>query len=231
MTHPKLDAIHDLLRQGLSNAAIGKQLHVERQTVGRIRHELGIPLLPAQPLTVEEKWRQRVREADGGHLEWTGERSTSGNVPVMRHSGSTYTAARLGFRIQHGHDPAGYAKPRCGVQHCVAPSHQDDTGANRPARQHHARYASPEAKLAALTEPVDGGHVRWTGPMDGPHPLLKHDGRRWPVSTLAFRQRYGREPIGTVRVGCDFPGCLAGAHLDDTPARAAHRAAYAALGL
>lgn len=231
MSHPKTEAVAELLAAGLTNTAIGRQLHMERQTVGQIRHELGIPQVPAQPLTVEEKWRARTCPVDGGHLEWTGERATESGTPVMRHSGETYTAARIAFRIDHGTDPAGYAKPGCGYLGCVAPAHQDDTGQNRPARQHRARYASPEAKLAALTEPTSDGHLRWTGPTDGPHPFLKHNGRRWPVLTLAFRARYGREPVGTVRAGCDYPGCLLGDHLDDTQARRAHRAAYAAIGL
>ncbi|MFJ2780252.1 hypothetical protein [Kitasatospora sp. NPDC087315] len=93
------------------------------------------------------------------------------------------------------------------------------------------RYPSPEAKLAALTQPIVGGHLEWTGPTSDGHPLLKHAGRKWPPVTIAFRTHYGRDPIGTVRPGCGVPHCLAGAHLDDTPTRVAHRAAYAALGL
>lgn len=230
MSHPQTEAVKTLLTAGHSDTAIATQLAVDRHAVGNIRRQLGIPPVPAQRLTVEEKWAQRTRPADGGHLDWTGERASSG-TPVMRHSGETYTAARIAYRIEHGTDPAGYAKPNCGRPRCVAPAHQADTGQNRPARQHLARYDCPEAKLAALTEPTDDGHLRWTGPVDGRHPLLKHDGRRWPVLTLAFRVRYGREPVGTVAVGCDFPGCLLGDHLDDTRARRAHRAAYAALGL
>lgn len=224
MSHPKTEAIRTLLAAGLTNTAIATQLRTERQTVGRIRRELGIPLVPQQPLTVEEKWQQLARPVDGGHMEWTGETSTSSSrTPVMRHSGATYTAARIAYRIQHGTDPAGYAKPDCGVEHCVTPAHQTDTGQSRAARQHRARYASPEAKLAALTEEVDGGHLRWTGPLDGHHPLLKHNGRRWPVLTLAFRATYGREPHGTVRSDCDYPHCLLGEHLSDKESRAARR--------
>ena len=39
MTHPKTDAIQALLEDGLSNAEVGRRLHVERQLVGRLRHE------------------------------------------------------------------------------------------------------------------------------------------------------------------------------------------------
>lgn len=100
-----------------------------------------------------------------------------------------------------------------------------------PPTQPWTRYPTPEAKFNALTEPLDGGHVRWTGPMDGPHALFKHAGQRMRPLTYAFRLHHGREPQGTVRPGCGMSHCLAGAHLDDTPARRAHRAAYAVLGL
>ncbi|MFF2612673.1 hypothetical protein [Kitasatospora sp. NPDC058046] len=94
-----------------------------------------------------------------------------------------------------------------------------------------ARYSSVEAKLAALVRPVGEEHLEWAGPISDGYPRLKYGGRTWPVSTIAFRLHYGRDPRGTVRSGCGHPHCLAGAHLDDTPARIAHRAAYAALGL
>ncbi|MFB7617806.1 hypothetical protein [Kitasatospora sp. NPDC056181] len=229
--HPtKLPEAEALLRAGHSNGSVARQLHVDKSDVARLRDVLGLPAVPAQPLTVEEKWRQRTRPAGGGHLEWTGEHTTAG-ARVMRHSGRGYSAHRIAFRIRHGQDPAGYAKAGCGRAECVAPDHQVDTADYRVHRTTPAHYASPEAKLAALTEPAADGHVRWTGPMNGRHPLLKHGGRRWPVLTLAFRQHYGRDPIGTVMPGCDLPDCVAGAHLDDNPARARLRTALAALGL
>ncbi|MFF1792641.1 hypothetical protein ACFVXQ_00110 [Kitasatospora sp. NPDC058263] len=224
----------ELATAGRSTSSIATELHMDRRAVRQLRAEAGIPALPGgtpQPLTVEEKWQARTQPLDGGHLGWTGETATGSGTPVMRHSGTTYTAGRIAYRIQHGQDPAGYARPGCGQPGCVAPDHQVDTGATRPARQHRARYPSPEAKLNALSAPTEGGHQRWTGPMDGQHPLLKHGGRRYSVLALAFRQHHGRDPIGTVRVGCDLPGCVAGAHLDDAPARARLRTALAAIGL
>ncbi|MDH6116866.1 hypothetical protein ABH930_000285 [Kitasatospora sp. GAS204A] len=230
MPHPKLHQIRRLIDAGLTNTAIGQQLHVERQTVGRIRHELGLPLVPRQPLTVEEKWRQRTRELPGGHLEWTGDTSTGRGVPVLRHSGQTYTAGRVAFRIQHGADPTGHAKPDCGVRYCVAPAHQYDTAARQPVREPLVRYNSAEAKLAALTEATPDGHLAWAGPTtaDG-RQILTHGGVNHTAARVAFRARWGREPIGVVLPSCEYPRCLLGEHLDDTKARNAYRAMFSAV--
>ncbi|BFP50114.1 hypothetical protein KCMC57_64820 (plasmid) [Kitasatospora sp. CMC57] len=218
MTHHLTDPIRALLTAGLTNTAISAKLHIDRATVARLRREAGVPDVPRRPSTLEESWRQRTRPTDGGHMEWTGA-TVSGGHPVMRYAGTTYSATRVAYRIQHGQDPAGYAKPNCGRRHCVAPAHQTDTGQTRTAHQHRVRYASPEAKLAALTEPTADGHLRWTGPTDGDHPLLKHAGRRWPVLSLAFEQTHGRKPSGSVSVDCTHPHCLLGEHLSDKASR------------
>lgn len=92
-------------------------------------------------------------------------------------------------------------------------------------------YLTPEDKFAALTEATEDGHIRWTGPRAVHQMILVHRGTRWSPMRLAFRLHYGREPIGLVLPSCGTTGCLLGAHLDDGPARARLRAAYAALGL
>ncbi|MFJ5923876.1 hypothetical protein ACIQF6_14885 [Kitasatospora sp. NPDC092948] len=119
----------ELATAGRSTASIANELHMDRRQVRQIRADANIPSLPAgriQTLTVEEKWQQRVRELPDGHLEWTGERQHTSGTPVMRHSGQTYTAARIAYRIKHGTDPIGYATPGCGTRHCIAPDHIDD---------------------------------------------------------------------------------------------------------
>lgn len=115
-----------LLNDGLSNTAIARQLHCDRHRVGDIRHELDIPNLPKQPLTLEEKWASHTRPADGGHLEWTGERQSISGTPVMRYREKPYGPAAIAFRIQHGREPKGYVYADCGMKHCVAPAHVDD---------------------------------------------------------------------------------------------------------
>lgn len=229
----KHQRVRELAALGQSTAAIARELGMDRRSVRDIRTAAGIPSLPGggvQPLTVEQKWAQRTRELPGGHLEWTGETSTGRGVPVMRHSGATYTAGRIAFRIQHGADPVGQAKPDCGVQHCVAPAHQYDTATRQPAHQPRVQYESAEAKLAALTEQVDGGHLRWTGPVtaDG-RQLLSFGAGHDSAARVAFRARWRRDPVGVVLPACDYPHCLHGDHLDDTQAREAYRVMFAGL--
>jgi hypothetical protein len=122
----KRDRALALLAEGLTNTEIGRRLGMERQTVGRIRRAAGIPDVPRQPLTLEQKWRSFVVPVDGGHMKWTGERSSTSGTPLMRYREQAYTATRIAYRIRTGHDPHGYATPQCGMKHCVAPDHVDD---------------------------------------------------------------------------------------------------------
>lgn len=84
---------------------------------------------------------------------------------------------------------------------------------NRPG------YASIEAKWAARTTPVNGGHLQWSG---GPW-LRWHDTLHRPAR-IAYRIRTGREPVGQVRPDCGRPGCVAPNHVEDQPGRQAVRA-------
>jgi hypothetical protein len=127
------------LRAGLSNSAVSRRLRCDKKRVQALRAELGLPVTPAQPLTLVEKWTARTREVEGGHLEWTGQRQRPSGTPVMVYSGRTYTAARIAYRIRTGRDPEGYAMPTCAMAHCVAPDHQDDE-ADRARVREQLRY-------------------------------------------------------------------------------------------
>lgn len=230
--HYKADAIRALLAAGLTNSAISIQLHVERKVIARIRDELGIPNVPKKMASVEARWQQLALPTADGHMEWTGPVTGPARTPTLRYDGVIHTAGRVAYRIHNGTDPAGRAQPGCGVRHCVAPAHQLDTAQHRPVRKPHVRYASPEAKFAALVRPADGGHLDWTGPRTSQGlAIIPWNTRNLMASRVSFRARYGREPEGPVTVACEHPGCLLGDHLDDAVARRAHRAAYAALGL
>lgn len=150
--------VAELLRQGLSNAEIARRLNVDRHAVGNARRALGLPNVPLQPLSLEQKWESHTRPVEGGHLEWTGETNSVSGTPIMRYRGKGYTAARIAFRIQHGREPEGYAYADCGLQHCVAPRHVGDEttrlqtreqlryltgGTERPA---HCRHGHDQAK-------------------------------------------------------------------------------------
>ncbi|MCX4974263.1 helix-turn-helix domain-containing protein [Streptomyces sp. NBC_00620] len=69
--------------------------------------------------------------------------------------------------------------------------------------------------LALYVEPYGDGHARWTGTMAGAMPVVWGDGRNHNARHVAFRARYGREPIGYVLTSCDEAGCLAGDHVTD----------------
>lgn len=142
------DQITALLRQRLSDSAIARHLHCDRHRVTGIRRSLGLPKLPPQPLTLEEKWRSYTRAVDGGHVEWTGERNNQTGTPVMRYRQKAISPAAVAFRIQHGRDPEGYAIADCGKQHCVAPAHVEDTTARTKGREQ-LRYLTGGAERPA----------------------------------------------------------------------------------
>jgi hypothetical protein len=84
--------------------------------------------------------------------------------------------------------------------------------------------------LAARTEPVEGGHMRWTGTVNnaGSPVLNRGEGPR-SVHRLVFIARHGSEPVGKVRTGCDYPGCVHEDHVEDQPMRERNRDTYAAI--
>lgn len=124
------------LRTPRSDSAISRDLRCDRHRVTAIRKSLGLPPVPQQPLTLQQKWATFTRPADdGGHVEWTGERQKSNGTPVMRYREKPYTAARVAFIVKYGREPVGYVFAECGVRHCVAPAHVDDEPGRLRARE------------------------------------------------------------------------------------------------
>jgi hypothetical protein len=135
--------VAELLRAGLSDRAIGRQLGVDpKTTVARTRASLGIPkaksgIKPAG--TAEDLFWRRVKPTDDDHMEWTG--STQCGTPVLRHGGRIQTAYRIAFRIATGRDPEGNALPSCGREHCVKPGHHADRADRAREKRVNALYA------------------------------------------------------------------------------------------
>lgn len=68
----------------------------------------------------------------------------------------------------------------------------------------------------AQTVEITGGHLHWTVATAGRGtPMAACGGQVETVYRLAFRWWHGREPDGRVRPTCDYPCCVAGAHLAD----------------
>lgn len=84
--------------------------------------------------------------------------------------------------------------------------------------------STAEDRFWRLAEPTDDGHLLW------PHAAttirLGHGGHKQSIRRIAFRIRYGREPIGQVRPGCDQPGCIHPNCVEDQPMRETYRAIF-----
>lgn len=176
--------VAELLHTGLSDRAIGRQLHADRQRVAATRAVLGLPKTrsggrPAASL--EDAFRDRTRPVDGGHLEWTGHINRKG-LPALRHNGAMHTAYRVAFRLRTGHDPVGRVRPDCDHPRCVAPEHVEDA----PGR----------ARTRQLLDAI-GGQAASCGPHLSPRQALvlaaAADGG--PLSVVAARLGTSREQV------------------------------------
>jgi len=119
--------IAELLHAGHSDAAIARQLHVDKTTAAKARAALGLPKAKSgfkAAATPEDLFWKRVKPTDDGHMEWTGFHMAS--TPGLRHGGRNQTAYRIAYRIANGREPEGHALPNCGRAHCVKPGHHAD---------------------------------------------------------------------------------------------------------
>lgn len=86
-----------------------------------------------------------------------------------------------------------------------------------------ARSTSPlrpiETEFYARTEPVGGGHLRWTSYYANGVPKLGRQGVILSAYRVAFGLIHTREPVGQVRPGCGHPRCVEPTHLDDQTMR------------
>jgi hypothetical protein len=120
--------VADMLRAGHSDREIARRLHVDGKAVAALRKVLGLPRHKAgikAASSPQDLFRQRTRPVDGGHLEWTGYRTSDG-TPFFRWLKRGYTAGRVAFVMQHGRAPVGRVQPGCGYSGCVAPAHVED---------------------------------------------------------------------------------------------------------
>jgi hypothetical protein len=79
---------------------------------------------------------------------------------------------------------------------------------------------SPQDLFRQRTRPVDGGHLEWTGyrTNDGV-PFFRWKKQGFTAGRMAFVMQHGREPVGQVRPGCDYEGCVAPGCVEDQQMR------------
>lgn len=97
--------------------------------------------------------------------------------------------------------------------------------------KHVQRYeaSSAEDLFWRRTQPVDGGHLAWTGYRNtkGVPAVRTVDGMR-TAYRIAFQIRHGREPVGYVKPGCEYDGCVHPGHVDDQAGREQYAAIFGA---
>ncbi|MGW2837349.1 hypothetical protein ACWCWD_06510 [Streptomyces sp. NPDC001493] len=102
---------------------------------------------------------------------------------------------------------------------------------NMPAPARGGKPLRPIAEtFAERTEPVGGGHLRWTGHVwRDTTPILGRQGKGLSAYRVAFELRHGRRPVGHARPGCGYPQCVAPDHIEDKPMRERLRQQLAAI--
>jgi hypothetical protein len=190
---------------GYSPAAVAFEMRHGRPAQGYVKAECGYPHCVAPDHVNDEAGRQQdrlMRRAERG----------LGDIPTKCVSGHD-----LAEHLKLEPDGRAY----CGMCKILDKRAQRDPSAPRRTR----RPASLEEAFARHAEQVDGGHVRWTGPTTHTTPTVWFGGTTYSAYKVAFRLHHGRQPEGTVTSGCDVPHCVAGAHVEDRPMRAANRRA------
>ncbi|MFE0800121.1 hypothetical protein [Streptomyces sp. NPDC058812] len=119
------DQIVALLRDGLTDDAIRRELRVDAKRVAVIRREEGIGRALRPIVTFAEKWAANTEPADDGHVAWTGRRR-DGVTPSLVYRGREYSARRAAFIEHYGREPEGLVLPGCDWEPCVRPDHLED---------------------------------------------------------------------------------------------------------
>lgn len=183
-----------------SPAAVAFEMRHGRPAQGYVKAECGYPHCVAPDHVNDEAGRQQER------LRRRAERGL-GDVPAQCVSGHD-----MAEHVKFESDGRAY----CGLCKVLDKRAQRNPSAPRRAKR---RPASMEEAFRAHAEPVDGGHVRWTGATSHTTPTVWFGGTTYSAYKVAFRIQHGRDPEGTVTSSCDMPGCVAGAHVEDQPMR------------
>lgn len=146
-----------------------------------------------------------------GHHRAGGQRPQASRDDIIRLLREGHSDKEIARRLHTRPQQAGRIRAELGL-----PDH-----ANRPL--------SFEDRWAANTEPVDGGHLRWTGRHRGHTPAVLHEGRDASPRRIAFERLHGRFAEGRVLPGCGYGPCVRPEHLEDQAMRQQLDAQYEAI--
>lgn len=135
--------IEAMLREGVPQMHIARQLRVAPARVQRTRKALGLPVPRPGPLerygSLEEAFRANTTPVDGGHLRWASPRR--GN-PYVYFRQRRLTATRVSFELHHGRAPVGSVFPTCGMSGCLAGGHLADRSVREANRRADKAFAA-----------------------------------------------------------------------------------------
>ncbi|MER6532996.1 hypothetical protein ABT215_04075 [Streptomyces sp900105755] len=188
-----------MLRAGATYREIHTQLKVSNATIASTREALDIPhaRLPTRGPTDAERVAHTLRQHPRV-AELLREGATHSKITAetgVRSDAITRVRRALGIPVPKGRRLGAAAQNRTVAE-----------------------------VLAHYTEHLADGHAHWTGSFNGRRPVLWRHQRPLQARRETFRAHHGRDPEGRVRVDCDDPACIAGAHLTDNPIRAAREA-------
>lgn len=153
--------IEAMLRKGIPQMHIARQLGVAPATVQRTREALGLPARRSGPPdrygSLEEAFRANTKPLDGGHLRWTGYPDSGRGTPYVCFRQQRVTAARVSFELHHGRPPVGPVLPGCRVGGCLAGEHLEDRPLRDKKRQQERQAKQREKQLDRLFVGIFGG--------------------------------------------------------------------------
>lgn len=233
-SHPQQEDIRALLDEGLNNTVIAQRLDADVRAIARIRREAGLPAAPRSSWTHRPHPQERpirVLLDEGYTNKAIGERTGADVSTVARiRAEGGFGAATIHNRgkrphpkdaeirdlINQGRSTSAIVR-ELHVDKVAVRRIREEMGVPSPALQ----PLTLEEKWATFTEPVEGGHLRWTGSRGtcSGTPLLRYREKTYTAGAIAYRQRTGRDPVGQVRAECDMTQCVAPAHVEDEPGR------------
>lgn len=138
--------IVELLRAGLSDREIARQVQVGTLRVAAARAALGLPRCPPgnrPAATVEDLFWRRAIHTSNGHLLWP---SAKPRIGVrIKHTSGRFSVYKVAFRIGNHRDPIGKVTTGCDQLGCIHPRHVQD----QPARNLDRTFAAIFGEVAA----------------------------------------------------------------------------------